>query len=251
MINFFRKTRKKLADDNKFFKYSRYAIGEIILVVVGILIALSINNWNQNRKNDEVRRSYYVQILQDLEKDKSQMEKWIVESDSFFVQFQSYKEIFKEPDILFQEALGAISKVSPHKERQAWNLEVNTNTVTTLQNTGDIKLIPPNVRNKVLDFRFKQLGVQDYFRTQVNSFTNATMSTFKLIGNPDLAYTLGNQSKRMKYLGDEKIQHQLLLEGEAIHYVQSHLYNNLKLRYKDLILDLEEITLLINKELLK
>jgi len=43
MINFFRRIRKKLADDNKPLKYMRYAIGEILLVVVGILIALSIN----------------------------------------------------------------------------------------------------------------------------------------------------------------------------------------------------------------
>ncbi len=50
MINFFRKTRKKLADDNKPLKYARYAIGEIVLVVVGILIALSINNWHQEQK---------------------------------------------------------------------------------------------------------------------------------------------------------------------------------------------------------
>ena len=50
MINFFRGIRKQLADDNHFFKYSRYAIGEIILVVIGILIALSINNWNELRK---------------------------------------------------------------------------------------------------------------------------------------------------------------------------------------------------------
>ena len=40
MIGFFRKIRKKLADDNQFFKYARYAIGEIVLVVVGILIVL-------------------------------------------------------------------------------------------------------------------------------------------------------------------------------------------------------------------
>lgn len=50
MIPFFRKIRKKLADDNQFLKYSRYAIGEIVLVVVGILIALQINNWNEERK---------------------------------------------------------------------------------------------------------------------------------------------------------------------------------------------------------
>ena len=45
MIPFFRKIRKKMADDNKPLKYMRYAIGEIVLVVVGILIALQINNW--------------------------------------------------------------------------------------------------------------------------------------------------------------------------------------------------------------
>jgi len=50
MINFFRKKRKTLADDNKALKYTRYAIGEIVLVVIGILIALSINNWNEGRK---------------------------------------------------------------------------------------------------------------------------------------------------------------------------------------------------------
>ncbi len=50
MINFFRKIRLQLAFENKPGKYLRYAIGEIILVVIGILIALSINNWNENRK---------------------------------------------------------------------------------------------------------------------------------------------------------------------------------------------------------
>ena len=51
MINFFRKIRKQLADDNKPVKYFRYAIGEIVLVVIGILIALQINTWNNNRIN--------------------------------------------------------------------------------------------------------------------------------------------------------------------------------------------------------
>jgi len=50
MIPFFRKIRKTLADDNKPIKYMRYAIGEIVLVVIGILMALQISEWNTNYK---------------------------------------------------------------------------------------------------------------------------------------------------------------------------------------------------------
>ena len=49
MIKFFRKIRQNLVMQNKTSKYFKYAIGEIILVVIGILIALQINNWNSNR----------------------------------------------------------------------------------------------------------------------------------------------------------------------------------------------------------
>jgi hypothetical protein len=50
MIKFFRRIRQKLLSENKFSKYLIYAVGEIILVVIGILIALQVNNWNEDRK---------------------------------------------------------------------------------------------------------------------------------------------------------------------------------------------------------
>ena len=50
MIKFFRKIRQNMIKENKVSKYLLYAIGEIILVVIGILIALSINNWNEQMK---------------------------------------------------------------------------------------------------------------------------------------------------------------------------------------------------------
>ena len=49
MIKFFRRIRQQLLTENKFGKYLKYAIGEIILVVIGILIAIQINTWNENK----------------------------------------------------------------------------------------------------------------------------------------------------------------------------------------------------------
>jgi hypothetical protein len=67
MINFFRKTRKKMADDNKPMKYMRYAIGEIVLVVVGILIALSINNWNEERNNRIKEKILLTNLIENIQ----------------------------------------------------------------------------------------------------------------------------------------------------------------------------------------
>lgn len=58
MINIFRKIRYDLMGKNKTGKYLKYAIGEILLVVIGILIALSINTWNENQKKDEQGKIY-------------------------------------------------------------------------------------------------------------------------------------------------------------------------------------------------
>ena len=56
-----------LHSEGKTGKYLKYAIGEIVLVVIGILIALSINNWNENRKNKIDEDDYYCRILEDFE----------------------------------------------------------------------------------------------------------------------------------------------------------------------------------------
>ncbi|WP_432410518.1 DUF6090 family protein [Rasiella sp. SM2506] len=66
MIKFFRRIRKNLLTENKFSKYLLYAIGEIILVVIGILIALNINNWNEERKEKVVVRNVLKDIRYDL-----------------------------------------------------------------------------------------------------------------------------------------------------------------------------------------
>jgi len=73
MIRFFRNIRKKLAEENNVAKYLRYAIGEIFLVVIGILIALQINNWNADLKERNLENKYYCRLLEDANQDKEQI----------------------------------------------------------------------------------------------------------------------------------------------------------------------------------
>ncbi|REG87831.1 DUF6090 family protein [Winogradskyella sediminis] len=89
MIKFFRKIRRNLLSEGKTRKYFKYAIGEIVLVVIGILIALQINNWNENRKSDNILKNYYNQILKDLAKDYN-----LINEDSYV--FQSNIALHKE-----------------------------------------------------------------------------------------------------------------------------------------------------------
>lgn len=67
MIKFFRKIRQKMLTENKFSNYLLYAFGEILLVVIGILIALQINNWNENNKNRSAEKEYQKELLKDFE----------------------------------------------------------------------------------------------------------------------------------------------------------------------------------------
>ena len=62
MIKFFRKIRQRLLTENKFSKYLIYAIGEIVLVVIGILIALQINNFNNNRQQMAIEQEYLLSL---------------------------------------------------------------------------------------------------------------------------------------------------------------------------------------------
>ena len=69
MLPFFRKIRYRLTKDNQFFKYFKYAVGEIVLVVLGILIALQINNWNEKRSNNILFQESMEQVYNGLKTD--------------------------------------------------------------------------------------------------------------------------------------------------------------------------------------
>lgn len=87
MIKFFRNIRKSLLSENKFNKYLVYAIGEIVLVVIGILIALSINNWNENRKDRNQERFILERLQNDLLSDLDLISYQIEKNNAFIKQY--------------------------------------------------------------------------------------------------------------------------------------------------------------------
>ena len=119
MIKFFRKIRQNLLLEGKTGKYLKYAIGEIILVVIGILIALWINNWNNQRITNNQSKSFLKNIKEDLVSDTLAIDNYIkyykknierqkkilqlsefdnTSSDSLFAMISSYSIKF-EPNI--------------------------------------------------------------------------------------------------------------------------------------------------------
>lgn len=71
MIKFFRKTRQKMIKENRTSRYLLYAIGEIILVVIGILIALQINNWNETKKAKNQLHTNIISIKEDIQEESA------------------------------------------------------------------------------------------------------------------------------------------------------------------------------------
>ena len=82
MISFFRRIRQTLLSENKFSKYFKYAIGEILLVVIGILIALQINNWNQDRQKTTKLIFYYEKLVEEVDQQILITKNYITRFDS-------------------------------------------------------------------------------------------------------------------------------------------------------------------------
>lgn len=82
MISFFRKIRQKLLQNNNVTRYLIYALGEIILMVLGILIALQVNNWNELRKSQETEQRLLKALLIEFESNLEILEETIELNDS-------------------------------------------------------------------------------------------------------------------------------------------------------------------------
>ncbi len=139
MIQFFRKIRQKTLAKNKFGKYLTYAIGEIILVVIGILIALAINNWNNEKRIHSEETATLQKLIQDLKTDNERY----LDNIEFYKEFGNY--LTKSKEIIYKKSLsdneikevmsyyGAIIKdINPRKT--TYEEMLNSGRIYTLSN---------------------------------------------------------------------------------------------------------------------
>ena len=124
-----------------------YAIGEILLVVIGILIALSLNNWNQNQNEQNKIKEYAVSLIQDLEGDikmTGQIQRQNVEIATRIDSLNSYTKNRKIEDISNLSML-YFTLNKPHRP-YSWN----RTTITELKNSGALGLIKNDTLSKMI-----------------------------------------------------------------------------------------------------
>ncbi|MCR9290965.1 MAG: DUF6090 family protein [Bacteroidetes bacterium] len=149
MIKFFRKIRQRMLTENKFSKYLIYAIGEIILVIIGILIALQVNNWNENRKSRNIQNNLLAKLITDLNADIDRFN----EIDSI------YQSDLKEILYVTEEALsGKNSRLnSPNQmvagRGSAQYLTLSESTFQEMINTGKLyQISDEQLKNDIIAY---------------------------------------------------------------------------------------------------
>ncbi len=138
MLRFFRQIRKKFMEQDKLRTYLFYAVGEILLVVIGILIALQINNWNEKRQEDNRR----VQLLENIRSDYQRNEIRLLTA------YEQSASINTNTLRLMELISDQITTVSIDSLMIYWDsyIEITTfsplnSSYLTAQSTGDIGLI--------------------------------------------------------------------------------------------------------------
>lgn len=147
MIKFFRKFRQQMITDHKTSKYLLYAIGEIVLVVIGILIALQINNWNENRKLEVQELNFLKSFKVSLQADSTDR----VQSIELHERARNSMDILidhMEKDLPYRDTL----KYHFSNMMTDWGLPYDFSTYEALK-SNDLNLITnESLRSSIIDY---------------------------------------------------------------------------------------------------
>ncbi|MCW5518807.1 hypothetical protein J1N09_03090 [Aureitalea sp. L0-47] len=238
MIKFFRKIRQKLLSENKFSKYLIYAIGEIILVVIGILIALQINNWNEYRKERAEETKILKNIRVDLQQTLAELETALAFHESTIDEITKL-ENYSKNSLPYSEELDYSFGLLPH----FYTALITSSSYKSLQTTGvglikndslrdDIINIYDVTLADILDYnkdeeRIQSLTVMPFFSKNIRYFDNSVYSAkpndySSLISNEEFLNVL-SIIKRTRRRGIERYNGDIVRLKEVIEKIKTEL----------------------------
>jgi hypothetical protein len=219
MIKFFRHIRQRMITDNKTSKYLLYALGEIILVVIGILIALQINNWNEQRKQNVERQHLISSILEDFEYNRETLlnnrlptiERALDKMELFFQLMQQDTELMSQGQLLpsAEVSVDSLRKLAiPFF--QSYSFNANLTSLNEASSSGKLSLL----KNKELFKEFTQFemhhnGYQNLSREATHAYYNGYLWEIRKTVAPDVLAGI-NALPGLSYAEYKKIMDQPL-----------------------------------------
>ena len=211
MINFFRRIRKQLANDNKPLKYMRYAIGEIILVMVGILLALQVNNWNEQLKNNDLEREFLNGLRADLVIDSTYYSKRIQDAENYIRINRNFIGELYEEQQNYADVQNLFEKLSLYSDL----LTIQNSTYQELINEGKFNLIRNReLKSALIDYyRDTEIAEKHIEEFNVFSVNNLLIAVEKIPSMLNL--------KNKKYMNIGKFDHKFKGQYEFVNDPQS------------------------------
>ena len=188
MHKFFRNIRQKLLTEGQTNKYFKYAIGEIVLVVIGILIALQINNWNEHRK-EKIRASNYIdRIEEDLARSITRSESLIKLNKRILKSVTDTQKLLERGTTLNDEEKKTVDYAFLWFPRTTYQLP-SMLTYEEMKESGDLHLIEDvKLRNDLAEFYsyLQQVkSVYDKLSQNIESQFSVYNSQIRAYTNPE------------------------------------------------------------------
>ena len=184
MPKFFHNIRRRFLKKKQFLKYFQYAIGEIVLVVIGILIALQVNNWNEQRKIEARKEFYMESLVMDLEGDLKLLNERIEAAEKDTTHLGRLRDRISSSS----STIDTIIKIYRFgfNPRITDPVDFNHTTLETLEASGDGNLLPPEVvmylnnLRKAQDYHYESTlqNLNHYKRTVNNMVAQYPAPTF-------------------------------------------------------------------------
>ena len=171
MIKFFRRIREKLISEGKLSRYLLYAIGEIVLVVIGILIALQINSWNQTQLDISQEEKFLLEIKENLQEDLEKLDEVLLANENKLKRIDTayhYLSLMEEKPLYGKQFSFQLPVITNHK--------IFTPTVVAFNNltsTGKIDIFRSDALRKEISRYYSDTalnGIQNQIISSTQNF---------------------------------------------------------------------------------